>query len=103
MELGDEVTEKVLADWRTAPVSPRMRAALAFVEAITLRPDDLSTANVEAAKAAGLTEAAIEDAAWVSITFSVIDRVADTLGFGIASKREFARGARVLLKRGYRM
>ena len=58
---------------------------------------------MEAARGAGLSDAEIRDAAWASICFQVIDRVADALGFDIASKEDFRAGARELLKRGYRM
>ena len=101
MELGEGLTEKVLADPASAPISEKLRAALAFIEVLTLRPDELSSSHVAAAKAAGLSEAAIRDAGWAAVCFNVIDRVADTLGFDIPEKRDFEIGAQSLLKRGY--
>jgi len=44
---------------------------------------------------------AIEDAIHVAVVFSIIDRIADSLGFEIPSSSGFVRFADVLLKRGY--
>ena len=91
-------------DWRASPiVDARLRATLAFLEKMTLAPATLAAADAEAAMAAGVTAAALRDAAWAGALFNVIDRVADALGFAIPSPEGFAEGARALLKRGYRM
>ena len=103
MELGEELTDEILADPASAAISDKLRAALAFIEVLTLRPDELSASHVDAAKKAGLSEAAIRDAGWAAVCFNVIDRVADTLGFDIPAKRDFEIGAQALLKRGYTM
>ena len=70
-------------DPASAPVSQRVRAALRLLEILTLRPDELSRADLDAARAAGLDDAAIRDAAMVCALFSTITRLADTLNFAI--------------------
>jgi len=91
----------VLADWRTAPLAPKLHAALAFIEKLTLRPGELVHADIAALHAAGLDDDAIREAAHVCAGFNVIDRIADTLDFHIPSAALFARGAKVMLTRGY--
>lgn len=59
-------------------------------------PDDLAPL-----REAGVSVSAIEDAIHVVVVFSIIDRVADSLGFEIPSSSGFVRFANVLLKRGY--
>jgi alkylhydroperoxidase family enzyme len=71
----------VLADWRTAPVDPPLRATLGFLEAVTLRPGEVGPADAEAVRAAGVSDEAIEDALTVCACFNLIDRLADSFAF----------------------
>src|SRR5215467_1157103 len=81
--LGEEVWDAVVADWRTAPLRPELKAALAFIEVLTLRPDELTRADAEAAYAAGVSEQALRDAASVCAFFSMIVRLADSFGWDV--------------------
>ena len=92
------MVEAVFDDWKTAPVSEKTRAALGLVEALTLAPHAL---DLGPARAAGLSDADIEDAALVCVLFNLITRVADALGFEVPSAKGFDRAANMLLKRGY--
>lgn len=92
----------VLEDWRAAPVSQRLRAALEFLEKLTLAPARVTAADVVPLRAAGLSDAAIEDAIHVATLFNIYDRMADALDFDIPGPEGFAQGAEMLLRRGYR-
>jgi uncharacterized peroxidase-related enzyme len=91
----------VLRDWRSAPVDERTRAMLGFLETLTLTPDALGAADVAPLRAAGLSDAAIEDAIHVCTLFNVYDRLADSFEFDIPEQEGFEQGATSLLKRGY--
>lgn len=79
-----------------------MRAALRFLETLTLRPEDLTGDDIDALRAAGLTDAAIRDAASVCALFSTITRLADTLDFAIPPA--FDTTVKLLTSRvGYRL
>ncbi len=93
--------QAVLEDWRTAPVDERLRAALAFIEKLTLDPDRVTAADVAPLRSAGLSDEAIEDAIHACALFNIYDRVADTLEFDVPGRESFAQGADMLLKRGY--
>jgi alkylhydroperoxidase family enzyme len=95
------MTQAVLADWRTAPVGPKLRATLGLLEKLTLTPDELGPQDVEALRAAGVSEGAILDAIYICAAFNLIDRVADALGFEIPAS--FTKGAAGQLKRGYKL
>ena len=71
------------ADWRTAPVSPEIAATFVFLEKLTLRPDELTPADAEAAYSAGVSRQALRDAAAVCGMFSMIVRLADSLGWDV--------------------
>ncbi len=99
--LGDEFTRAVLDDWRSAPIDKKLRATLNLIEKLTLRPDQVQSTDIDALRAEGLSDAAIEDAIHVTVLFNIMDRIADSLGFEIPTAEGFAKAAEVLLKRGY--
>ena len=91
----------VLADWRTAPIDPKVRTTLGFLERLTLTPTEVGPADVTPLRAAGVSDDAIEDAINVCVLFNIYDRLADSLGWHLPGPDGYAAGGRVLLKRGY--
>lgn len=91
----------VLADHRTAPVSPGLRATLDLLQKVTLAPGDVTGADVEAVRAAGVSDEAIEDAFAVCFGFNLIDRIADSLGFDCPPADVHAAYAERFLAEGY--
>ena len=88
--------EAVRRDWRTAPVSEPLRAALGFVEKLTLHSEDLSPEDAAAVLAAGVGEAALVDAIHIAALFSMIVRLADSFAWRVPSEQDLARaGARL--------
>jgi len=79
-------------------VSEPLRAALGFVEALSLDPD---RAEVDSLRAAGLTDADIEVAATICSAFHIIVRIADSLDFHVPTEEEFARHAPRMAARDY--
>ena len=98
---NEQLVKAALHDWRTAPVAPKVRAALEFLEKLVLDPDRVVAADVAPLRAAGISDAAIEDAIHVCAIFSVYVRLADAFEFEIPDARGFQISARMLLKRGY--
>jgi alkylhydroperoxidase family enzyme len=90
-----------VADWRTAPLRPELRAALGFIEVLTMRPDELTEADAEAAYAAGVSREALRDAATVCAFFGMITRLADSLGWDVPSWDRTLARAPAMLDGGY--
>src|SRR5581483_5721480 len=99
--LGEEVWNGVVADWRTAPLRPELAATLAFLEVLTLRPDELTAADAEAAYAAGVSRPALRDAATVCGLFSMTARRAASFGWDAPSPKPPAGRAPAMLAGGY--
>jgi len=99
--LGEEVWQAVAEDWRTAPLRPELRAAFVFVEKLTLRPDELTPADADAARAAGVSAAALHDAATVCAMFSMITRLADSFGWDVPEPETLRQRAPRMLEGGY--
>jgi alkylhydroperoxidase family enzyme len=69
----------VLADHTTAPIGEGLRATLTFLQTMTLRPDELGAAEVDAVRRAGVPDEALRDAIYVAWAFNLISRLADTI------------------------
>jgi alkylhydroperoxidase family enzyme len=99
--LGQDVWEAVKRDWRSAPVSAALRATLGFIEKLTLRPGDVTRADADAVRAAGVSEDALVDAIHVCALFSMIVRLADSLDWDVPSFESFSDRADAMLASGY--
>jgi alkylhydroperoxidase family enzyme len=97
------VWEAVERDWRTAPLRPELRATFAFLEQLTLRPDELTEAHTEAARSAGVSAQALLDAATVCSLFNMIVRLADSLGWTVPEWDVLRERAPRMLEGGYAM
>jgi hypothetical protein len=74
---------------------------LAFLEVLTLRPEELTKADAEAAFAAGVSRQALRDAAAVCAFFNMITRLADSLGWDVPGPDQLAARAPAMLEGGY--
>lgn len=91
----------MLADWRTAPIDPKVRATLGFLEKLTLSPADIRPADLAPLRAAGVGDEGIEDAIQVCVLFNIYDRMADSLNFHLPGPDGYAASGRSLMQRGY--
>ena len=91
----------MVADWRTAPLRPELKATFVFLEKLTLRPDELGPDDVAAARAAGVSDQALRDASTVCALFSMIVRLADSLGWDVPSWDRLLARAPAMLEGGY--
>ena len=92
-----------MADWRSAPLRPELAATLAFLEKLTLRPDQLEPGDAAAARAAGVSDQALRDAATVCALFNMIVRLADSLGWDVPTWERLMARAPAMLEGGYRI
>ncbi|HEY6208074.1 MAG TPA: hypothetical protein VIW28_03385 [Gemmatimonadales bacterium] len=93
----------MLANWRTAPLDPKLRAALGFLEKLTLTPADVGPADVAPLRAAGVSDESIEDAIQVCVLFNIYDRLADAMQWHLPGPDGYAASGRSLMQRGYRL
>jgi len=96
-----ETVAACAVDYNTAPISPALRAALTFAEVMTLRPDELTAADAQAALSAGVSPERLVETAAITAIFNIVTRYADALDFAIPTGEEFRKAAGMLLKRGY--
>jgi uncharacterized peroxidase-related enzyme len=100
-EMQRPAVDQAITDFRTAPISGALKAALAFLQVMTLSPGDLTADHAKAALGAGVSQEALTDAIAVGALFGIITRYANALEFATPTAEEFERAANMLLKRGY--
>ena len=100
-EIERSLVDTALADYRVAPISGGLKATLEFLEAMTLRPTELTSESAAAVFEAGVSAEALKDAIAVGAIFNIVTRYANALDFALPTANEFDRAASMLLKRGY--
>ena len=80
------MTQEVLDDYRRAPIDERLRAVLGLLEKMTLDHKNLSTGDVRAVLAKGVSKGAVAEALEVAFLFNVYDRLADAMGWHVPDK-----------------
>jgi alkylhydroperoxidase family enzyme len=80
-----------------------VRVALGYLEKLVLTPEKITAADVQPLRAAGLDDRAIRDVTYICAAFSLIPRVADTLGFNVPSAEQFSQMATLVTQLGYRL
>ena len=82
-------------------MSARVRATLGFLEQLTLRPGDVTPSDAVAVMSTGVSEEALADAVHIAALFSMIVRLADSLGWHVPPAEQLAARAPQMLQSGY--
>jgi uncharacterized peroxidase-related enzyme len=83
MVTNDEaLVAAVRRDWRQAPIEPREREMLAYVEKLTLEPASVGRGDVDRLRSAGFDDLAVLQIALIASFFNYFNRMADGLGVG---------------------
>lgn len=72
-----------------------MKAALGLLEKLTPHPDSVGPADIAPLREAGVREEEIARVIYICMTFSVINRLADTMEFGVPTPEQLAARAKV--------
>ncbi len=99
--IDPDAVRAALDDWRNAPLPERIRAVLGLLEAVTVRPESVSAADVRPLLDLGIEPDAIREALYVAFLFNLLNRCADTFGFGTPTEAEARRIGFLADKLGY--
>jgi alkylhydroperoxidase family enzyme len=91
----------VLADFRTAPITDKLRALLVFVEKMNRASTEIGPADVAAAKAAGWSDEALYDAITVCALFNFYNKWIDATGVQDMPPEAYEASGRRLAEKGY--
>jgi alkylhydroperoxidase family enzyme len=84
-------------------VGPGLAATLVFLEKLTRAPGELTRDDAQAVYDAGVSQQALRDAATVCALFSMIVRLADSLGWDVPTWDRLRQRAPAMLEGGYVM
>jgi uncharacterized peroxidase-related enzyme len=101
--LGSSIDVASLEDWRSGGFDPKVMAIFALLERVTLQPGIVTAADVEPARAAGISDTAITDALQVAYIMDVINRMANALGYSYGDEPGRQATAKALHRIGYRL
>lgn len=76
----DTLMAAIEADWRTAPVSPKRAAMLAWSIKLTHTPGDMTAADADDLRTHGFSDRDMLDIAEVVGYYAYVNRIADGLG-----------------------
>jgi alkylhydroperoxidase family enzyme len=93
--------QQVLADYRSAPISERMRALLTLVECVNSNPASVSEYDVERARSAGWPDEALYDALTVCALFRFYNTWIDATGVSDMPQFLYDMQAERLAMEGY--
>ena len=77
------MVDRFAVSWRTAGLNAKTEALLAYTEKLTTEPAKCGSDDVDALRAAGWSDRAINDAIQVCSYFNYINRIADGLGIDL--------------------
>jgi AhpD family alkylhydroperoxidase len=77
-------------------------AMLPLLEKVTLTPDQVASADVDAVRTAGVPDEAIVDALHVNVIFNIMNRLANAFDFSWDSEQHVRIGAQVIHRVSYR-
>ncbi len=97
------LVRRVLSDWRSAELGGRLRAALGFIEKLTVSPERVGPEDAATLRAERVSTRAIVDMVYVCVGFNIINRIADALAFIVPPPRAFSGGAIYLRLFGYNL
>lgn len=91
----------MLADWRTAPISEKEKALLAFIDKVTSASNQIGQDDIDALKSHGWTEEAIYDAVTVCALFNFYNRWVDAAGVPDMPAAAYELSGKRLAEHGY--
>jgi uncharacterized peroxidase-related enzyme len=103
LTLGSEVTPQIVEDAEHADFRPEAKAMIRLIEKVSQYPDFVAKQDVDAVRAAGVSEAAMEDGLAICFAFNLINRLADAFEYDWDNERHRSQGARALVRFGYRV
>jgi uncharacterized peroxidase-related enzyme len=99
--IAPELVSSVLAGEIPEELGPKVKVMLPFLEKLTVAPDNVSAGDLFPLRQAGISDAAIADAAYVCMLFCTYNRIADALDFELMEPAQLEAVAKALNDKGY--
>jgi len=101
---SNELVKQVKTDFESAPVSPKLKALLAIAGKVQQSGKNVTSSDIERARAVGATDMEIHDTVLIAAAFSMYNRYVDGLGtWQPHDETMYAQMGKHLAEEGYRM
>lgn len=101
--VGDELVDGALSAPETSDLRPEAKAVLAFLQKMSRSPEGLTAADVQAVRAEGVDDEALDEAIHVSVLLHVMNRVMNAVGATTPDSRQQTIATRSIRRFGYRV
>ncbi|MDB4942279.1 MAG: putative peroxidase-related enzyme [Labilithrix sp.] len=102
LEDGELVAKAVCADYRTAPISEKLKSLLAIADKVRIGGDHVTPELVAEARARGATDIEIHDVVLIAAAFCMFNRYVDGLAATTPTDpRVYAERAKMMVRDGY--
>ena len=95
------LVESLLGNNRPEGVNEKLGAVIAFVEKLSLRPQQVVPEDIERLRQEGLKDSEIEEAVIIAVLLSIGVRLADTMDFEVPTPNAIRRATPIILRFGY--
>lgn len=99
--VGTASVDAVLSNYCSAPISPGLKATLAFLETMTRQPAELSDVHARAVLESGVSEQSLADAIAIGAVINLVTGYVNALNLTIPTADRRRRVAEVLVESGY--
>ncbi len=96
-----ELVEAAITDYANAPITPKLKALLAFVHKVAVESSEITQADVDAAKSAGWSDHALYDAITVCALFNFYNRWVNSSGVADMGPAAYAISGKRMANEGY--
>ena len=101
-EGGADVVDAVCGDYKSAPISNKLKALLAIAEQVQIDGKRVARENVDRARAEGATDLDIHDTVLIAAAFCMYNRYVDGLGtWQPQNSQMYAEMGRRMAEKGY--
>jgi uncharacterized peroxidase-related enzyme len=99
---GRALVDKVLADYESAPISPKLKALLRIADAANVSGKSVTTELVEGARNAGADDTEIHDTVLIAAAFGMYNRYCDGLAAVVPDDpASYVPMAAMIIREGY--
>jgi uncharacterized peroxidase-related enzyme len=99
--IEEGLLDRLLKDFESAPIEPKMKPLLAFVRKLALTPDNMAQSDADRVFAAGWDEKALHDAIAITARMAFMQRLVSGYDFKPLAKDIARAHAKKRVERGY--
>lgn len=99
--LGRATVDAALRDYDSAPISEGLKSTFAYLQIMTLRPENLTEGHAKAVLSSGISAESLTDAIAIAAVVTLVARYANAVDFSPPTTEKLHQVAEKLVRAGY--